>query len=70
MEFQALAERHRLAEQGQTKRAVLIAVTLCRLQGQEVGMEDFMPELEGEAQEAKALRLLAYFESIAARPPQ
>lgn len=51
----------------QTKRAVLIAVTLCRLQGQEIGMEDFMPELEDEARDAKALRLLAAFEAMAAR---
>jgi len=54
--------------QTQTQRAVLIAVTLCRLQGQEVEMEDFMPELEAEAQRDKSLRLLAMFEAMAARP--
>lgn len=70
MEFTALAERHRRAELERHKRAVLIAVTLRRLQGQDVDMEDYLPELEAEASEAKALRLLAYFESIAARPPQ
>lgn len=69
MEFTALAERRRREMLEQTKRAVLIAVTLRRIQGEDVSMADYIPELEAETQEAKALQLLAYFEGLAAKPP-
>lgn len=69
MEFTALAGRRRREMLEQTKRAVLIAVTLRRIQGEDVSMADYIPELEAETQEAKALQLLAYFEGLAAQPP-
>ena len=69
MEFTALAARRRREMLEQTKRAVLIAVTLRRSQGEDVSMADYIPELEAETQEAKALQCLAYFEGLAAQPP-
>lgn len=70
MEFTALADRRRRDVLEQTKRAVLIAVTLQRVNGNDVHMEDYLPELAGEAEEAKALKVLAYFEGLAAKTPQ
>lgn len=70
MEYLALAERHRRATLAQNTRAVLIAVTLRRLQGQDANMEEYLPELEAEASEAMVLRKLAYFEGLAANPPR
>ena len=69
MEFTALAGRRRCEMLEQTKRAVLIAVTLRRIQGEDVSMADYIPELEAETQEAKAFQLLAYFEGLVAKPP-